>query len=153
MRSDIIGILKNAEQRGQDLEMVVQSLVNAGYPKNDVQEARASIVGVLPLSVPAVRTPSQPLVVPLPPSSPSSSSQVPVIQARKQILQEQPRPLQPQQSPPVMQKIQALPILKPAPEKKGVSIKLLLLLILLLVLIGALVATIIFKDKLISFLS
>ena len=39
VREDIVGMMKIAIQRGQNIQQTAQSLVNSGYPKNDVDEA------------------------------------------------------------------------------------------------------------------
>lgn len=42
-REDIIGGLKNALARGQPLQSAIQSFLNAGYAKEDVEEAARSL--------------------------------------------------------------------------------------------------------------
>jgi len=39
VREDIFGMLKTAAQRGKNIQQTAQSLVNSGYPKNEVDEA------------------------------------------------------------------------------------------------------------------
>jgi|GEM_PF-1616881 len=43
IREDIYGGLKNALDRGEDLEKAVRTFVNAGYPESDVREAAQAI--------------------------------------------------------------------------------------------------------------
>ena len=38
-RQDLITAIKNALDRGQNIEMAKQTLINSGYPKQDVEEA------------------------------------------------------------------------------------------------------------------
>jgi len=43
VREDILGILKTALQKGKNLPQTVQSLINAGYPEAEVNEASKSV--------------------------------------------------------------------------------------------------------------
>jgi len=43
VREDILGGLKNALERGDSLEKAKGSFISAGYPKNEVEEAAASL--------------------------------------------------------------------------------------------------------------
>lgn len=43
VREDILGILKTAVQKGRNLQQSAQSLKNAGYPENEVDDAVNSI--------------------------------------------------------------------------------------------------------------
>jgi len=42
-REDLIGALKNAVERGESLSLAKSTLINAGYKKQDVEEAAAKI--------------------------------------------------------------------------------------------------------------
>lgn len=44
VREDILGGLRNAIERGEDIEQARQSLINAGYPEKDVDDA-VSVLG------------------------------------------------------------------------------------------------------------
>jgi hypothetical protein len=48
MREDIVGGLKNALDKGENLEQAVRTFVNAGYPEREVREAaRYATSGIL----------------------------------------------------------------------------------------------------------
>ncbi len=44
VRKDIFGALRNAIERGESLEEAKLSLVNAGYPREDVEEAAGAML-------------------------------------------------------------------------------------------------------------
>lgn len=125
MREDIVGMLKNAVERGGRPERIAQSLINSGYNAREVQDALAYITGGTLASLNAPQ--QQPLGV---------------------------RPIaQPLQMPPVpvQQVARPLPIMK---EHTGPGVgKLVLLIFVLLLLVGGLVATIIFKDTILNIFS
>ncbi len=51
MREDIYGGLKNAVEKGEPLELAVQTFVNAGYKENEVREAASALSsGIIPAS-------------------------------------------------------------------------------------------------------
>lgn len=45
MRQDIYGGLKNAVEKGDDLELAVRSFINAGYLETEVREAAQALSG------------------------------------------------------------------------------------------------------------
>ena len=45
MRDDIYGGLKNAVERGEDLEKAVQSFISAGYSEQDVRQVAQAMSG------------------------------------------------------------------------------------------------------------
>ncbi|OIO81724.1 hypothetical protein AUJ84_00355 [Candidatus Pacearchaeota archaeon CG1_02_32_132] len=45
MRQDIYGGLKNAVEKGDDLESAVRSFINAGYPEAEVRDAAQALSG------------------------------------------------------------------------------------------------------------
>ena len=131
VRSDILGILKGAMQKGEEVNNVAQSLVNAGYPPVEVQAAvshinSSGIIGSLSSASPAQslqQLQSQPKM-----ANASQASVLPTLQA------------------------QPLPSLKQKTPGKSKS-KMIILIVLLVVLILALAGTIIFKDSIFSLFS
>ncbi len=152
MRQDIFGILKSARERGEDVHKTANSLINAGYPAVEVQNALAYLGGgaMGALSVPPMQN-QQPMPVVPKPTTQYHQQPASVIQQRvpqKQVSQ-------PNQNNvfPVPQNMQMQPLPKAsvqAPLKKDFPIKLFMLILALIILIGALVSTIIFKDSIIS---
>ena len=54
MKEDIIGVLKNAMDRGYTLDAAIQSFINAGYSVNEVKEAASNLsTGALSILQPA----------------------------------------------------------------------------------------------------
>jgi len=47
MREDILGALKSALIRGETLKKAMMTLYNAGYKKNDIEEAAASLQQII----------------------------------------------------------------------------------------------------------
>ena len=144
MREDIIGAMKNAMDRGATAQQAARSLINSGYPAQEVNEALNFITGGTLNSL--TPQPKQPFQSP-------SMMQKPVIPRQYPIMP------QPMQQKPVMQPaMQQLPVMRPQqiyqPQQasKG-GLKTLLLFIFLLILLGLLVGTIFFKDKILKFLS
>lgn len=45
VRQDLIWALKNATEREESIDLAKISLINAGYPKEEVEEAAAEIQG------------------------------------------------------------------------------------------------------------
>ncbi len=155
MRSDILGILKNAVDRGEDVRKVGQSLANAGYPIAEVQAAMdalgGGVIGALSQSSPAPQSATQKQIVPPQVQAPRPAMQPAQTQSNFQMS----RPIISAQSPIMSQafQMQQLPSIKPEqPQHKGKA-KLIILTAVLLVLIAALTAAIMFKDKIISLFS
>ena len=43
VREDLVGALKNAVERGESVNLAKMTLINAGYKKEDVEEAATQI--------------------------------------------------------------------------------------------------------------
>jgi cobalamin biosynthesis Mg chelatase CobN len=115
VKEDIVGGLKNAIERGENLEQAKQTFINAGYSADEVEQAAASLGGIIA----SIATPqTQPTSQQIPPKQ---SKQLPA-QAKK-------------------------------PEKKSRKSPIVFLIIILILLIGIVVASYIFKDQIISFIS
>ena len=138
MRDDIIGMLKNAVERGGRPEQVAQSLINSGYNASEVQQALTFVTGgtLSSLSMPAQQPP---ILRPLSSEAAQQRRQLPI------------SPVPPPQYPKsqYQQYSRPLPMIRQTPSEPGAG-KLILLLFILLILIGGLIATIIFKDKVID---
>ena len=157
VRSDLIGGIKVSLSSGQKLKDVMQSFFNAGYKKEDVEEAARILRN---------QTVQQSL------SQQSIKSQIPqmqkpnVIQSLSQIpLQKittsQPMPQQKSVFQPVGQK--QLPMIPQAPrqvissyptqEKKSIDMVTVLLIVLLALLLGVLASVFLFKTQLLEFIN
>ena len=145
MREDILGMLKNAIEHGGNPARVAQSLINSGYPAQEVQQALAYITSTMPQSstqgnpnsqiTPQTINQNQPHTQGMP-----SVPTPPISQVSPQI-----------QTPPAPQYI-----LKPLPSTKynpGGTGKLIFMIFILLILVGSLISVIIFKDKILNWIS
>lgn len=170
MRADIQGMIKNALERGENLERIVASLISAGYPQQEViQTAQQFGQGALSTTqsqqpaqsqTPQKLTPkqnqllqkkSQPLPRTIAPyqenaQMPKQSLPQNAPQPQTQQLQAPPAPQQNQTS-----KTQPLPSTKPQTPKGKSKGKIIILILVLLILLAALLGTIFFRESLISF--
>ncbi len=137
MRDDIVGMLKNAIERGGRPEQIAQSLINSGYNAMEVQQALSFVTGGTLSSLNA------------PPAQ--QSAMRPLTQAAIQQRQQLPAvPAPPSQYAQYAQYPRPLPMMRQAPSGPGPA-KLIVLIFTLLILVGGLVSAIIFKDKIIDF--
>ena len=148
MREDIIGAMKNAMERGATPQQTARSLINSGYPAQEVNEALSFITGgTLNSLTPQPRPPAFQRPSMMQPKSQQQYPQVPAQQRPQQY-----STMQMQQKP----NMQQLPVMKPQQiyqpkqESKG-GLKTFLLFLSLLLLVGLLVAAILFKDKVLEF--
>lgn len=129
MREDIIGMLKNAIDRGARADRVAESLINSGYNAIEVQQALAYVTGgtLSSLSVPQQGMPQTRFTSASQPHTSVQNPQMPAV----------PQPL-----------IKQLPVVREnTSEGSG---KIILLVCILLLLVSGLIATIIFKDKILD---
>ena len=134
MREDIVGMLKNAIERGGRPERVAQSLIGSGYNPAEVQQALAYVTGGTLSSLNAP-PPQQTIVRPIQqPVNPYP--QMPAV----------PMPIQ---TPPAFQPRQWPTMAYRTGPGSG---KLIFLIFLLFFLVSGLVAAIIFKDNLLGLL-
>ena len=143
MREDIVGMLKNAIERGGRPDKIAESLIASGYNALEVQQALSYVTGgtLASLSAPQQQTPQlRPAVV-------------------QQNAQQAPKGYSPypqyQQYPQSPQVLQAPPqISRPLPVSKNNSsegtLKVIVIITILILLIGGLVSTIIFKDDILK---
>lgn len=129
MADEISAGLRNAIERGESIEEAIQTFINAGYNPVEVKEAATLVSGVVSL----VNNPS----VKMPPQFSSIASQS---QSSPQI--NYPQAL----SSPIISPVQ--PNSSMSPDKK----KTIALLAILILLIGILLAIILFKDDILSFI-
>ncbi len=133
MREDIVGMLKNAIERGGRPDKIAESLIASGYNGIEVQQALSFVTGgtLSSLNSPAPQTQQRPISVP-------PNIQQPVVKQGYS-----PYPQMPQQ-----QMVKPLPVYKEQPtESNG---KIIILVMVLLLLIGGLIATIIFKEDILK---
>lgn len=127
VREDIIAGLRNAVERGEPIEKAKQSFISAGYPKEEVEAAANLLYSGALLVIDRGNPP--PLKI-----------------------QEQEKQQEVQQGGQQEQaQLQPLRISKPSNFRR--NFKIIILLIILLLLVGVLIATIVFREKIIALLS
>lgn len=126
VREDIVAGLRNSVERGESLEKAKQSFISAGYPRQEVEEA-ASLI---------------------------HSGSVLLIEREGNFppLKIQHSPAQPEQIQPTQQ-VEIPKEDKPISTKLRRNFKIILLLIVLLVLVGILIVTLVFRDKIVALFS
>ena len=147
VREELIEALRVSLRKGESLRQGIESLYNAGYEKEDVDQA-----------VQALKT--QPIIQPIQPKpipKPAQPIQKPVLKKvlplkpikvpQRVSAYEQPKKIQPIQKP-VPQKIQTPP--QTGQQNKSTII---VLVIVLFVLLGILVTLFLFKAEIIDFLN
>ena len=137
VNQEILGALKSAIVRGHSIEQAMQTILNSGYPQNEIQEAAKFL-----------ETGEQPQQI-----------QQPVKQQEPQPIQTlQTQIQQPTQSEKTPQKVSSYEatygrVMKRQNKQnteKGSKILAITLIIILALLLGALIAFFIFKDQIIS---
>ena len=162
MDQDIITALRNGIENGESLQLTKQILINSGYNPQEVDEASKYVGnGVMPML--QIR-PDEQLIMPekkfLFINNQRPLQQNRTIQREFQRIKQEVS--QKGQSPPQQFSTQQIPYQQPMmsqtytqnipPQKKSWT-KEIVLFIILLILIGVLTMTIIFKDKILSFLA
>ena len=144
MNQDILEAFKSAMVRGYSIEITRQTLIDSGYPLQEIDEAVQFLKGVQPQS-----------------SQSPTTYQVQEIQLVKPI-QKIPLIYQPsvqtaqniQQIPRTIQKVSSYENVVQKQQKstkeKGSKRFIIVLIILLAILLGALIAVLIFKDQLVT---
>ncbi|MSS74311.1 hypothetical protein EXS72_01590 [Candidatus Pacearchaeota archaeon] len=134
MREDIVGMLKNAIERGGRPEKISESLIASGYNSLEVQQALSYVTGGTLSSLDA---PQQPI------------SQVKPLSINQSQNISSPSPTF-QNFPQIKQGVQSLPVSQQlSNEGNG---KIILLAILLFLLFAGLISTIIFKNSILKLL-
>lgn len=132
MNEEIIAGIKNALERGESLDEAMQSFINSGYKSVEVREAVNSLTGsATPLMNPGASVQQMPMS-PQAVSSSSLGSEASVVQPASQS--------SPFAIAPIPLKVSG------GTDKK----KVIFLVVLLLVLVGILIATVLYKDKILS---
>lgn len=106
-RPELISGIKNAIERGYSLDLAIQSFINAGYSKQDVQDSARSLGGV-------ILQPNEPIFQVPQPQISQPQPQKPQVQQQSQ----QPRQFQSQQNQPQQQPQQSQPKPTPLPISK-----------------------------------
>ena len=134
MREDILGGLKNALERGENINKAIASLISAGYSEKEVKEAANFLQG----GTPNLKQPTNNLHQ---------------VQKKTQNIQTPikkfPQPRINQNSMPV----NSLPTSKIVREKKKGKGKIIILSIILFILVCILVFSIIFREKIMGWFS
>jgi hypothetical protein len=153
VRSDIIGGLKLALSGGDTLQNIMQSFYNAGYKKEDIEEAARALQseGFQPQLAITKGIIQKPIQI---------SQQVPIAQPQTNFPAQQPSK---ESSPPQLSDF--LPVQNPitqvssqrvsayGPQKSSVDFVTILLVVVLVLLLGVLAAVFLFKTQLVEFLS
>ncbi len=158
MRKDIFGGLKNALERGDDLEKAVRSFITAGYQETEVREAAQALSSGTPIKqTPGTMPKKSKMAWPVQKKQQAQLQQQ-KIQPLPQQMQTQSYPTtQPPMQPPIqpsqqMQQQQAQQLKMPKTRKK-MDWKLIILGSALFILIIVLLSSILFKDAITSFFS
>ena len=131
INEDILGALKFSIKRGESLDSVAQTLINAGYPRDEVQEA-VNAVGTI---------------------EPPTESEQPVVYQKPLEVQKSPEKV-PQRVSSYDEVYQRVTQNKNKQNVKSSSKFLIITLILILaILLGSLIAAFIFKEQIISIFS
>jgi len=180
VNEDIVTALKNAIERGESLQIAMRVAVNSGYNPREIEEASKFVAGgtlqqiqpnpeeqlTMPEHkslIPRKATPIKKQPLSQPPPQPPPIQQPPHPPLRQPPAQQPPHP--PLRQPPIQQpphrQIQQLPAknahqlpqeLQEEKPKKSWTREIILFSILL-ILVGVLVATIIFREKILGFFS
>ncbi len=143
MREDIVGMLKNAIEKGGRPEKIAESLINSGYNSIEVRQALAYVTGgtLSSLNTPPIpQTQIKPVILPpIPPIPPSNHS----------IYQRIPQTVQNSSQEHYLQ----LPTISNENDsgvKSPINIRVIILVSILIFLIGGLITTIIFKEDILK---
>lgn len=143
VRDDIFGMLKTALQRGKPLQQSIQSLYNAGYSKEEVDEAARMLntMGIQPVQQPVYRQPqkSMPQKQMLPPGQ------------TQQMASYYNQQFQQAQQPP--QPIQAVSGYGQFTKERASGVITTLMIVAVIVLLGILVAVFLFKPEITNFIN
>jgi len=148
MNQDILGAFKSAIVRGYSIEITRQTLINSGYPLQEIDEAIQVLNGIQPQELQSQPTQQVQKIQPI--QQPIKS-----IQQQVQFMQ----PIQQQQnfSQKNIQKVSAYENVAQKQQKsmkeKGSKIFIITLIVLLAILLGALIAVLIFKEQLVGMFS
>lgn len=133
---DIFGALKCAVARGQSLQQAMLSLYNAGYNKQDIEEAARALQSE-PSSYSFQPQKQQPVTS----QNPVQTAQRPLQQSQKSITSQNPTQMQKTAN---VQKISGYEEKKKSKRSKFFIISLIVILVLLL---GLLLVTLLFRDQ------
>ncbi len=155
VREDIFGILRTAMQRGRNVNQAAQSLINAGYPENEVNDAVQMInaqgypQGIFQQPQPQIPLQGQKQPIPKVMAPSGQSPQVVSVYYQPQPQLQMPfqEPFQPQ---PVIQKAS---LYGGNPKEKIGNLITILMVIALLVLVGILISVFLFKPEIMSFIN
>ena len=137
MREDIVGMLKNAMERGGRPEQIARSLINSGYNEAEVQQALSFVTGGILSSLNA--PPQQPTTVQPMTSSPKYQQVSMPVAPSPSIAQSQ------------AQQQYSRPLPLTSQQYSGPSsVKMIILISTLLLLVAGLISAIIFKDEIIN---
>ncbi|PXY71305.1 hypothetical protein CXX78_01815 [Candidatus Parvarchaeota archaeon] len=134
MRDDILGGLKNALERGENINKAIVSLINAGYSEKEVKEAANFLQGGTP-------------------NLQQSDNNLPQVEKKVQNIQ---TPVKKFPQPKINQNIlpvNSLPTSKVVVEEKKGKGKIIILSIILFILVCVLVFSIIFRKTIIGWFS
>ena len=170
VNQDIVSGLRAALERGQSLRSAMISFFNAGYPREEIEDAARALIefGTNPNAEPTQVTPSvsnqiQPVrtqpAQPKPQKPQPQSQPAPKVPQVQQPMQNIPsvRPVQPSPLQKMKEEAKAKPAQKISgygtPRKRKGSLTIIILILLLVIFVGLLISIFLFKQQLIDWLS
>jgi len=146
VREDILGGLRLALSKGQSLPNAMQSFYNAGYQKEEIEEAARALASTIAQQnyQQSIQQPIQKLV-----QAPKQAFQPPPNLVKKP-------PMIIQSPPPISQKrIEAQQVVSSyqEPKQRRVDFVTVILVVILVLLLGALVSVFFFKPQIVEFLN
>lgn len=166
VNNDILGGLRSALTRGYTLEEAMLSFFNAGYKREDIQEAAKALQSAISIQPqiemqpkPIWEPPKKKIQAPLPPFKPELKTRVPVSQVQIQVpVVSKPVVQKPVEKPVVKKEPVATPVKQPVASQvsaytndKRIKTITVILIILLAILLGILGLMYAFRSQIISF--
>ncbi|MEK6825858.1 MAG: hypothetical protein AABY00_03665 [Nanoarchaeota archaeon] len=133
MKEEIVSGIKNGLERGESLDEAMQTFINAGYKSVEVREAANALTG----GTTPIMNPEASLISSVSSPSSTASSSGASTSSSSSV-----------QSPVVIPIV--VPTLQKLPGGDSNKKKIILLVVLLLVLVGILISSILYKDKILS---
>lgn len=158
VRQDILGGLRVALSKGKNLEESMQAFYNAGYPKEEIEEAARALNDQQFSQPKPILPPPMPIQpIPKPQPKPMAEFQPPIKPRQESNIQNVPQP-RPVMKQPAYRPLTPPPVAKPVissydHKPSGIDPITIILVVILLVLLGVLAAIFFYKDQLVSFLN
>ncbi|MBI3623940.1 hypothetical protein HY212_07730 [Candidatus Pacearchaeota archaeon] len=149
VREDILGGLKIALSKGQSLENAMQSFYNAGYKKEEIEDAARALYSSMS------QQSYQPMQSKTQESMPEKKQSKDEVNMQPSLVKVPQIPITPVSPPPISQRqLQSQQIVSGyGPPKKRIDFVTILLVIILLLLLGVLGGVFFFKPQIVAFLN